>query len=283
MGGEYQRLGLLKKYNQNLHTHGVLDDGSNTYEDTVKRAIEIGFDGIGFSGHSYHPYSSACMSIEGTIEYKKEIARLKKKYADIIDVFCGIEFDAYSPYENLEEYDYVIGSLHYLRFDGQPITFDGGIKDVKNIINKYFDGNGMLLAKRYYEELSLLPELVKECDIVGHFDLISKHTELHDLFDTQSREYRSYMLSALDVLTEKFNIFEINTGAIARGYRTTAYPDPFVLKELRTRNCNIIISSDCHNNRFLDYCFDEMLVLAKECGFDQVLKLTTKGFVAYPI
>jgi histidinol-phosphatase (PHP family) len=51
----------------------------DTPEDTVKAAIEKGFDSIGFSGHSYMsfaPYFS--MSIEGTEEYKKEVRGLKR-------------------------------------------------------------------------------------------------------------------------------------------------------------------------------------------------------------
>lgn len=39
----------------------------------------------------------------------------------------------------------------------------------------------------------------------------------------------------------------MNTGAIARGYRTTPYPAPFILKELKNLGCGIIISSDCHD------------------------------------
>jgi len=42
-------------YPQNLHTHGTLCDGKYEYEDTVKKAIERGFESIGFSGHSFIP------------------------------------------------------------------------------------------------------------------------------------------------------------------------------------------------------------------------------------
>ena len=62
---------MLTVYDQNLHTHGVLCGGRDTYEDTVKRALELGFSAIGFSGHSCMSYSPGWgMSVEGTEEYK---------------------------------------------------------------------------------------------------------------------------------------------------------------------------------------------------------------------
>ena len=58
---------IMKKYPQNLHTHGTLCDGRDDYESTVLRAMELGFTSIGFSGHSYMSYSPAhALSVEGT-------------------------------------------------------------------------------------------------------------------------------------------------------------------------------------------------------------------------
>ena len=45
-------------YKQNLRTHGPLCDGRDAYEDTVRHAIDIGFDSIGFSAHSMMHYAS---------------------------------------------------------------------------------------------------------------------------------------------------------------------------------------------------------------------------------
>ena len=45
----------------------------------------------------------------------------------------------------------------------------------------------------------------------------------------------------------------------------------------------MIITSDCHDNRYLNYKFDEALQLVRECGFKEVLKMTEKGFEAFKI
>jgi histidinol-phosphatase (PHP family) len=269
-------------YRQNLHTHGILCDGKDEYESTVLRAIELGFDTIGFSGHSYTSYSKGyCMSIDGTEKYKVRVNELKKKYEGKIDVLCGVEFDMYSS-DPLENYDYIIGSVHYLDVDGELVGFDRSAEEVKRVIDTCFDGNGMKYAKKYYETLCLLPEYVNS-DIVGHFDIITKHIEKTDYFDTDSKEYRSYALEALHTLAEKCRVFEVNTGAIARGYRTTPYPQPFILKEMSELGCGVVISSDCHNNRYLDYHFTEAIDLLRSCGFNEVLSLEKDGFRAHKI
>lgn len=273
---------MLEVYNQNLHTHGILCDGKDAYEDTVKRAIELGFDSIGFSGHSYMAYSpSHSMSIEGTEKYKKEIYRLKEKYKDQIDVFCGIEFDMYSS-DPLEGYEYIIGSLHYFHIGDEYVGFDRSPDEVQSVIDNYFGGDGMKYAKLYYEKLAELPSYCK-CDIVGHMDLVAKHVETRKYFDTTSPEYHKYVTDAIDALAGKVTAFEINTGGIPRGYRTKPYPEPFILKELHKRGCNIVISSDCHDNRYLNCAFDKCMKMAKECGYQEVLKLTRDGFKAFPI
>ena len=64
---------------QNLHTHSTFDDGKNPLEETVQKALDKGFDSLGFSGHAYMYYSeNYSMSVAGTEEYKKEVLRLKE-------------------------------------------------------------------------------------------------------------------------------------------------------------------------------------------------------------
>lgn len=274
---------MLTVYNQNLHTHGIYCDGKDAYEDTVLRALELEFDCIGFSTHSYNSYSSYIPHlVRGQKSYRNEIRRLKDAYGDRIKILCGIEADMYTD-DDLEGYDYIIGSVHYLKIGKELKTMDGDAKSVGQIIHEYYGGDGMRYVKAYYETVAQMPKYIPNCDIIGHIDLLTKHMDTHQFFDTESAEYRKCAIEAIDELVKSVDVFEVNTGAIARGYRTTPYPQDFILKELKKRGCGIIITSDCHDNRFLDYKFDEALHLVKECGFKEVLKMTDKGFEAFGI
>ncbi len=265
---------------QNLHLHSTYCDGADDPEDIVLAAIDKSFESLGFSGHSYMFFSKGrSMTIERTELYKKEIASLKKKYEDRIKLFCGLEFDMYSIVD-LSGYDYIIGSVHYLMSNGEFVGMDlRNPDDIRNIINKYFGGDGLAYAKKYYSTLAMLPRYGK-FDIIGHFDLVTKHSEREMLFDTESKEYKSAAIEAAEALVGKIPLFEVNTGAIARGYRTTPYPDPFILKELRRLGFGAIISSDCHNKNYLDCGFDDAAELLRSCGFKERYILTDSGFTA---
>lgn len=263
---------------QNLHTHTNYCDGRDTPEEMIALALEKGHFSVGFSGHSYMHYAPEhSMSLHGTEEYKKEIRELAKKYQGKIDIFCGLEFDMFSEID-LSGYDYLIGSVHYFKFGEKYVGFDRSRDVVKSIINTYFGGSGLEYAKAYYKLLSRLPDYGK-IDIIGHFDLITKHADNVKFFDEESKEYRFSAIEAAEALQGKIPYFEVNTGAIARGYRRTPYPSPFIIKELKRLGFGAVISSDCHDGRYLDCSFEESANLLKECGFKERYVLTDKGFV----
>ena len=77
--------------------------------------------------------------------------------------------------------------------------------------------------------------------------------------------------------------FEVNTGAIARGYRTTPYPDPFLVKELKRLGFGAVISSDCHNKALMDFGFAQAEQLLRTCGYQEKYILTQDGFIPVPL
>ena len=268
------------KYLQNLHTHTTYCDGKNTAEEMVQRAIELGFTSLGFSGHAPMPASipaDYAMTAEDVPKYKAEVLALREKYADKIEIFLGAEFDAYSEMD-LSGLDYLIGSVHYIkRHDGSIVDFDLSPDVVKGIINDVYGGCGMQFAKEYYEEMARLPERIVP-DIVGHFDIVTKTAEINPFIDMESKEYKNYALEALHAISDKCRLFEVNTGAMPRGYRTAPYPAPFILKEIKELGLGVVISSDCHYAHSLDAHFDTAAELIKSAGFSEVYLLTKDGF-----
>ena len=267
---------------QNLHTHSTWCDGRDSVEEMILYAMENGFDSVGFSGHSSMFYAPEHGMAVGEVEsYISDVRAMAKKYEDRIKVFCGIELDLYSK-GDFTPFDYVIGSVHYLKIGGEYVGFDRNATTVKSVIDTYFGGDGMKYAKAYYKTLATLPTRGK-IDVIGHFDLITKHSEKENFFDWESSVYQGYATAAMDALIPRVKILEINTGAIARGYRKTPYPTAFLLKEWKARGGEIIISSDCHNQKFLACGFAESIELAKACGYTHTQVLTENGFMPVPL
>lgn len=241
-----------------------------------ERAIECGFNSIGFSRHACTDRKSIyTKGGEAIVQYMKTSAELKKQYEGKLDIFCGVEYDLFS-IDPLDEYDYVIGSFHYLVKDGIRVAFDRKPDDVKALVDEYFDGNGMAFARSYYEQIV---GIVKhKPDIIGHFDLVTKHAKTLSLFDEDSKEYKALAIEALREIAKTVNVFELNVGCVARGYRDTPYLADFLVKELKSLDCQITISSDCHNKDFFNSDWNMAVNRLLDCGYKNIVILTKDGF-----
>lgn len=258
---------------RDYHIHTNLCDGKDTAEETVLAAIEKGFDTIGFSGHSPLADEYWCMSEENLATYKTEIARLKEKYKDKIEILLGIEQDYYSDTDSDFAYDYIIGSVHGIKVSDGFVFMDDTAQGLKKGIEKHFGGDPLLLAEEYFRLVSDVKNKTG-ADIIGHFDLLLKFQEDSPIFDTSHPRYIKAAKDAVDKLSLQNVLFEVNTGAISRGYRTSPYPDSDILRYICEKGCDVILTSDCHNKINLAYDFENTVKLLKNCGFKRIAYLT---------
>lgn len=263
-------------YKQNLHTHTVFCDGKDTPEEMVQNAIAKGFDSLGFSMHAYVP-CSGIGGLEQLEAYRQAILRLKCAYADQIKIYLGLEYDIFASH-GAEGYEYTIASIHCLRQNGEVFDFDGDLARTQQVIESYFHGDSMAFARRYYETVASIPSY-GNFDILGHFDLIAKNNETGNFLDVHDPKYLGYAKDAIHGLKGKLPFFEVNTGCIARGYRSAPYPQIELLKEFKDCGFGAVITSDCHQKEFLDCHFPQAQELLKSVGFDCVYVLTESGFV----
>ncbi len=254
----------------NLHTHSIYCDGKSSLEETVKAAIEKGFSYLGFSGHGHTTFDdSYCMSKENEEKYFKEINFLKEKYKDKIQILCGIERDLFSDYFE-HNYDYEIASVHYIRCGEKLFDVDNTAQIQNQCIKEYFDNDPYAYAEEYYRLVSQL-----RGDIIGHFDLLTKFDRNNEIFSPKEERYKKAALGALETLLEKDAVFEVNTGAMSRGYKDAPYPDIWILEEIKKRGGRVIITSDCHDAKHLDYAFEETEKLLSDIGFTDFMTSVT--------
>ena len=295
--------------NFDLHMHTTYCDGLDSAEAMVLSAVENGLSFAGISGHSFTPHDqSYCMTREGTERYIDEIRGLKEKYSDRITLLLGIELDRYAD-TDLSPYDYRIGSVHYIFSeegkrkrdeilarrtggDGRSCTdpemealikyedwcpVDDGPEDLQrfaeradslmDVAEMYFDTAGGIVA-------------ATDCDIIGHFDLITKFNEPVEIYDTSDERYIAAWKRAVDRIfddcAERYKngcrnrleklgvleagdrpVFEINTGAISKGYRTGPYPAADQIAYIKSKGGILILSSDAHAAGTICGSFDE--------------------------
>lgn len=261
------------------HNHTVFCDGKSTVDEMVRSAIEHGCDAIGFSGHSLVSFDpDYCMPIEDITPYRAEVLAAREKYKDKINVFLGIEQDIESDASVYSDaYDYKIGSVHSVKKNGKDYSLDASAENFAYLVNEAYGGDIYTLCEDYFESLSHVYE-VTGCDIVGHIDLVTKFNENGEFFDENNERYIAAAEKTIKKLVREGVIFEINTGAMSRGYRSVPYPSKRLLEIVAREGGRVTYSSDCHNADALTCGYEDSVALAKACGFKGFMKLIDGEF-----
>ncbi|MBQ2968205.1 MAG: histidinol-phosphatase HisJ family protein [Clostridia bacterium] len=251
---------------QDMHVHTCFSDGKHTPEEVAESAYKMGVLKLGFSEHGFTPFDNRyCMPEEKEALYRQTIAELKEKYKGKMEILCGIEQDLRAG-KPKHGYDYVIGSVHYQQADDKWYDVDGTLEEIKEMVSTHFDNDIYIYCEKYFENVSKVVEETG-ADIIGHFDLLTKFNEQEPLIDETHPMYRAAWKKAVDYLLQFNKPFEINTGAISRGYRTTPYPNPEILKYILDNGGKIMLNSDSHSKDTLCYKFDLAEEIVKKLGY----------------
>lgn len=251
----------------NFHTHTVYSDGDDTVREMIETAINKGFNAIGFSDHSFAKSElDYCMKAEEQRKNYDEIQKLSEEYREKIAVYAGVELDGESERpEYLDfEYDFIISSVHEIVRHGVSMPIDASAELQIKLVNELFSSDWEEFAKVYYHALVNHVNRNKT-DIVGHFDLITKYSLMNE-----NERYIKYAIEAVHEISKTCRTFELNTGAMARGYRTSPYPAGFIIDEIKSCGGRMIITSDCHCREKLDCWFDEAEKLLSTHGFTKI-------------
>ena len=258
------------------HTHTPLcKHAVGEPEAYAARAVERGIEEIGFSDHCPMPVDYDTdwrMTRAEYPTYIEMVSRCRKAFPKL-SVKLGLEAD-YHP--GTEEYvrdvigaydfDYVIGSIHFLGdwgFDNPNHVekFDG--KDIYKVYEQYYDLVGKLAATRMY-------------DILGHPDVIKKFGH------RPTRDYEPLELRALDAVARAGMAMDVNTSGLRRPAKEI-YPSLRILKAARERGIDITFGSDAHDPKLVGESFSEAVAEVKKAGYTHFRRYTKRRFELVPL
>ena len=260
-----------------IHTHTTLCDGAGTPEEMAAAAYAAGVRYYGFSGHSFSPNPAdfGYNLPPDTSEYRQKVLALREEYAGRMEILLGIEWDSWTEGEP-EGYDYWIGSVHAVRdAEGGYYAVDASPEVFTECRDKAFGGDALDMVEAYYKGVAEMA--ARKPTILGHIDLVTKYSEREAFFDETSPRYYRAALEALHTADASATLLELNTGAMSRGWRTTPYPAPFILKEWRGMGGKIIITADTHSPKTILYGYDAAIEAAKAAGYRESVILTRNG------
>ena len=247
------------------HVHSDFSSDCDIEMETmIKSAIQNGLKELCFTDHHDQDYTDASISFSLDIEnYCNKIDHFKKKYENKITIKKGIELGIQphiiADYEKLVKdntFDFVITSIH---------TCD--LKDIHR--GDFFAGKTPKESyRKYYEELYYCAKNFTAFNIIGHLDLLKRHTDYappqdeNQFFDIIEELFKNIIYRGKGI--------EVNTSGF-RSPSKESFPSINVLKLYKSLGGEIITTgSDSHFPQHLAFKFPEIIYLLKSIGFKYI-------------
>jgi histidinol-phosphatase (PHP family) len=273
--------------NFNLHTHTLFCDGKAEPEAYVKKALELGFHTLGFSGHAPVPFENNFSIKEEEFDnYISAINSLKEKYKSRINIFLALEIDFipgitknFSEFEMQGNLDYIIGGVHLVRNkDKQGLWFiDGPKYEIYDEgLQKLFNGNIRNGVETYYLQIQEMT-IVQKPDIIAHFDKIKMHNK-NRYFSEEESWYKDLVWKSLKMISGAGSIMEVNTRGLYKKRSDSTFPGPAILEQILHLKIPITLSSDAHQPEELDGYYKETVDLIKDIGFKELMCFSADGW-----
>ena len=267
----------------NYHSHCTFCDGRSYPENYVVFALANRFRAYGFSSHAPLPFETNWnMSSTDMPEYLAEINRLKKKYADRIEIYTALEIDyldwsynASIPYFKNLPLDYRIGAIHFLPIadplcEKNMAAIDGPFEDYDFAVKHYFHNEIQLYVRRYFDSLS---HMIDDggFDIVGHIDKIYMHGQHFADFSVSAPWYVKLLSDCLEKVAQKGLMLEINTKNWTK--KQELFPHQSFLPLINELKIPVMVNSDSHYPDLINDGRPEAFELLKKAGFRSTREL----------
>jgi len=234
----------------------------------VRAAIDKGIEIFGFAEHSpWMPQEETKMALsyEEVPRYISQVRILQERFTNIknplVKILLAMEMDFLPNKPELPrsfcekyEFDYVIGSIHYIDnwgFDQETQIKPFKERSIREIYEIYFE---------------LVKQMVQSgiFDIIGHLDLVKKF----GYFPKES--WDDIQENVAKTIGESRMVVELNTSGMDKPVKEF-YPGTAFLKKLKKNKAPVTLSSDAHSPKQVGRHFKKAISLLKELGYESVV------------
>lgn len=277
----------MKKILANYHTHNHFCDGKEAPEVYIKKAIELGFNALGFSSHAPVLFDNEySIKPEKLSDYCSEIETLKQKYSNKIELFLALEADYipnkthdFSYFRKECKLDYIIGSIHLVAHPSNGLIWyiDGGQQERWDIgLQEVFEGDIRAGVSAFYHQSNQMIEK-QNPDILGHFDKIKMHNK-NRFFTQEDSWYQNLILESLQLIKEKGTVMEINTRGLYKGRFDELFPSVSIFQKAQEMGIPLMLNTDAHHPDELLGYYPEAVEIIKKAGIRELWHFSKKGW-----
>ena len=225
-------------------------------------AVRVGLAEIGFSDHAPFVHTvdpHITMSMEELPEYYRMIEEVRATYKNELKIKVAIEADFIPGFEDKTQkilddypYDYVIGSVHFIKdwgFDDPTERAAWDAKDVNQVYRDYFS----LLCQAAQSQMF---------DIMAHVDLVKKfgHRSTEEMTEEVKKVAQTFKECGMCV--------EINTSGLRKPCKEM-YPSLAFLKLYAQAGVPLTFGSDAHQPEHVGADYEAAFELAKAAGYSE--------------
>ena len=254
---------MLFDYHIHALAHGEYDYSPEWIGRFLQNARKLGLQEIGFTEHDEYRELADNDILDGIQE---QFAELPIRKGLEVDFIPGRE-QAIKKFLASDNYDYVIGSIHFINgwgFDHPDFRDGFETGDIDDIYSAYFN-----LVKQAAES-----ELF---DVVGHIDLIkiwghrpSKHN------------ISFYLEPVLRCIKAKGLVIEINSGGIRKPVGEI-YPAPEIIDMMLRLDIPITFGSDAHHPDQVGEGLEQAAQMAFKAGYRKAVRFKNHRQILTPI
>lgn len=255
-----------------LHSHTRNAHGKDTVEAMAASAFAKGLKIFGFSEHSLRPEGYVYPSdyqpkLRAKFPfYLAEVAAERERYAGRMQVLLALELDymvaekAYAAKAaTAENYDYVIGGLHFQGTWGFDCTATDWTDLADATCREHF--------LRYYHDLADMAE-TGLFQIAAHPDLIKIFRKETFAAWIKTPDAREAARAALLAMKKNGMAMEISSAALRKGLGEP-YPCREIMALARDMDLPVSFGSDAHAAVDVAYGFDTLAAYAAEFGYTE--------------
>ena len=217
--------------------------------------------------------------------YQDQLQQTQVQFKDKIEVLRGAEFDFFPTFTqwisheiNKRQYDYVLGSVHFIYKDSNYYMIDYSADMLKQHLGLF--GTYQNVINNYYEQVRALIQSGL-FDGLGHLDLVKKFNN-GNLFDEQEIWYQDEVQKTLAILAESSMVLEINTKGL-RAPCKAMYPSQWILANAYSLNIPVTLGSDAHSPDEVASDFDKAVPAAKKAGYRKIIRYVKRSQVIVPL
>lgn len=260
------------------HMHTPLCKHAEGWPDEyAQKAINKGLSEIGFSDHNPMPnfYDDWRMTDEEFPRYLELVQNTREKFSDELTIRLGLECDFLPGEESWIEklstradFDYLIGSVHYL----QP---GWAVDDPDPKWAQRWHGSIDEIWTQYWK-------LYQQCASSGLFDFLA-HPDLVKKFGHRPQgDLKRFYEPTIEVIAANDVAIEVSTAGLRKKCEEM-YPALEFLELAFQANIPIVISSDAHQPEEVAYKFDTAINLAKEVGYTKTARFCKRERTFTPL